>query len=325
LKKIKLREAIGDRRYRVWKSSSGYDKFDADEASIFSEDSRGLTAPLDLKSLLTSCTEPVTSITSEETGVSASDRPESNAKDREIILRCLEWVVSVDGGEALRNQNGDALVEEAENVMQNTSAQKFLLSVLSQRAQNNSEKQRESTPARRRSLHSGASKLDAKAFGVLVRLAFAMLDSCLEVEDYESAYSLLKLCGGLHMTTLDKEMTTTYLTGRIGLHPIYADLRVWQKVRDMHAKNRQQHSKPDAEKLSEDEDYEAVVATLYEMNGYGIPAEELARFATRMCEHYGWYNSERGQTLLVLARRVGLRRDQNRASLTPCRMCDFTS
>jgi len=236
IEKIKLREAIGDRRYRVWKSSSGYDKFDADEASIFSEDSRGLTAPLDLKSLLTSCTEPVTSITSEETGVSASDRPESNAKDREIILRCLEWVVSVDRSEAMRNQNGDDLVEEAENVMQNTSAQTFLLSVLSQRTQNNSEKQRESTPARRRALHSGASKLDARAFEVFVRLAFAMLDSCLELEDYESLYSLLKLCGGLHMTTLDKEMTTTYLTGRIGLHPIYADLRVWQKVRDMHAK-----------------------------------------------------------------------------------------
>jgi len=35
--------------------------------------------------------------------------------------------------------------------------------------------------------------------------------------------------------------------------------------------------------LSEDEDYEAVVATLYEMSGYGIPAEELARLATLEC------------------------------------------
>eukprot|EP00957_Ditylum_brightwellii_P060545 4597174-Ditylum_brightwellii.AAC.1 len=47
------------------------------------------------------------------------------------------------------------------------------------------------------------------------------------------------------------------------------------------------------------------------MIGYGVPAEELARFATRVSEDRGWFNSERGQALLVLARRLSVRRDED--------------
>jgi hypothetical protein len=63
-------------------------------------------------------------------------------------------------------------------------------------------------------------------------------------------------------------------------------------------------------------EYEAAKATLYEMLGYGIPAEELARFVGRVSENNGWFQSERG-TLLLLARRLSVRRARCRLGSTP--------
>ena len=70
-------------------------------------------------------------------------------------------------------------------------------------------------------------------------------------------------------------------------------------------------------------EYEAVVATLYQMNGYGIPAEVLARFAFKMCDQYGWFHSEKGQTLLMLAKRVYIRRDYGQVSATSTKLSDL--
>ena len=78
----------------------------------------------------------------------------------------------------------------AEDALQNPSAQKFLLSVLSKSAGNDAVKPVDSTPGRRRSLHAGGTKLESGVFEVLIRLSFAMLDSCVEMKDFESAYSL---------------------------------------------------------------------------------------------------------------------------------------
>ena len=52
IEKVKLREAIGDRRYRSWKSNLSYDKFDHDESSVFSDESKALPTNFDLKSLI---------------------------------------------------------------------------------------------------------------------------------------------------------------------------------------------------------------------------------------------------------------------------------
>lgn len=43
---------------------------------------------------------------------------------------------------------------------------------------------------------------------------------------------------------------------------------------------------------------------------YGVPAEELARFATRVSEARNWLATERGKKLVVRAKFMGLRRDE---------------
>ena len=48
----------------------------------------------------------------------------------------------------------------------------------------------------------------------------------------------------------------------------------------------------------------------YEMVGYNVPAEEVSRFATRISEEKGWFATEKGQALLVLARRLTAKRDE---------------
>ena len=55
--------------------------------------------------------------------------------------------------------------------------------------------------------------------------------------------------------------------------------------------------------------YETTVSTLYEMLGYGIPAEELARIATQVSKKRGWFSTERGHSLLMLARRLSVKRE----------------
>ena len=60
--------------------------------------------------------------------------------------------------------------------------------------------------------------------------------------------------------------------------------------------------------------YDSVVTTLYEMVGYNVPAEEVSRFATRISEEKGWFASEKGQALLVLARRLTAKRDEQQGA-----------
>ena len=166
-----------------------------------------------------------------------------------------------------------------------------------------------------------------------------MLDSCMEYNEYEPAYRLLTYPAGFIMVVENDEdedregspKSVLSMTSRIGLHPIFADLCVWQAVMALHLLDR--HSEKKSELISsnlsdddsddddeEDEDeieYEAAVATLYEMVGYGIPGEELCRFAMKVCEEHGWFCDDRGRQLLMLARRISVRRDQ--ADLGWCR------
>lgn len=328
IERVKIREAIGDRRYRAWKS--GYDKFDGDEGSVISEESRGLPSFFDLRSLLASVTGDTTSATvSSDNSKSRDSRSgvQKNVEDRDIVRRCLENAKLSNRAEASQTDASRGLVSLAEDALQNPSAQKFLLAILSKRAGNDAVKTVDSTQGRRRSLHAGGAKLDSGVFEVFIRLSFAMLNSCAEIKDFESAYSLLNLTAGLYapVTESNNEVNIVYLTERIGLHPIYADLGLWEKVKCLHA-TAHQHTNVahDGGKTSErNDEYEAVVATLYEMNGYGIPAEELARFASRMCLYNGWFHSEKGQSLLMLAKRVCIRRDHGPVSATPSKMSDL--
>jgi WD40 repeat protein len=315
IEKVKLREAIGDRRYKAWKA--GYDKFDGDECSIMSEDTRGLPSSLDLRNLVASVAEEFYSQIP-ATGNENDNVALVNARDCDALRQCLENATRLV--DAKRDFLG-----AAEIALQNPAAQKFLLAILGKRARRDEKKtENETTPARRRSLQYGGSKLDSSLFDLLILLSFSMLDVCDVTNDFESAYQLLKLTAGLYAVISDpgSDVNIVYVTERIGLHSIYSKLTLWERIKDMYAVARKDTMNGDAV-ADCDEEYEAVVATLYEMNGYGIPANYLARFASRMCDCNGWFHSEKGQTILMLAKRVGLRRDGGHASATPVKFSDL--
>jgi hypothetical protein len=118
------------------------------------------------------------------------------------------------------------------------------------------------------------------------------------------------------------------MTERISIHPVFADLRLWERVLLIHQQDQQNNDrKEDAseneegeestvddvttdEDITDNDAYDSVVTTLYEMVGYNVPAEEVSRFATRISEEKGWFATERGQALLVLARRLTAKRDE---------------
>ncbi len=64
------------------------------------------------------------------------------------------------------------------------------------------------------------------------------------------------------------------------------------------------------EDIADNDAYDNVVTTLYKMVGYNVPAEEVSQFATQISEEKGWFATERGQALLVLACRLTAKRDK---------------
>ena len=317
VEKVKLREAIGDRRYKAWKA--GYDKFDGEDGTIISEDTLGLPNALDLRNLLAAAAADTVRLN--ESNI--DDAAALNAKHRETIRRCLECSKR-DSSEF------HDLLEGAEIALQNPASKQFILSILSQRTRKDVPKNNDTTTMRRRSLQYGGSKIDADLFDLLVRLSFAMLDSCDTTNDYESAYQLLKYTAGLYAAINDggTEINVVYVTERIGLHPIYGNLSLWESVKATHSAP-QQNGKPasilqnDSNVEGVDDEYEAAVATLYEMNGYGIPVKDLAQFASRLCHINGWFHSEKGQTILMLAKRFCLRRDSGSVVTIPSALSDL--
>lgn len=370
--KVKLREAIGERRYRAWKLAQEQKYSTADSSARLSSGdklSAEANPALDLTSLLSSMADDAASETSAVTQSTAQSTvstqssarastlsPEqqrvADAKDRDVLRRCLER--AYEGSQKRSSQgsrrssdegvdsdaffeNGRDLVAEAETALRNPSAQRFLVSILSQRSRLENQKKRRSMiedpkGARRQSTQSSVSRLETASFECLVRLCCAMLDSCMEAKDYEPAYGLLTHTAGFctvqtkegrgvnsrsDEASQDPSNKVVYMTARIGLHPIFADLRLWEEVFRLHLKDHRENDKNSAtgaaligKSSSNLVEYEAAVATLYEMLGFGIPAEELARFATRVSEEQGWFDTERGHSLLILARRLGVRREQ---------------
>ena len=316
--KVKLRDAIGERRYNLWKNAV---REGVEDPSMMS-DELSINQTLDLTSLLADNGDDGVAAdnTSSATGEHHTDtakRRIADAKDRDSLRRCLEQARVAGGcaGESSADTGRD-LVSEAEMGLRNESARRFLLAILQKRGSDNSA---DSQRSRRRASSSGASKLEAGAFEVLLRLGCAMLDACIEDRDYDSAYSLLKLTAGLYSTVEVEDAgspSVLHMTQRLGHHPIYADLGVWLRAKKMHLSTTKESEGNDDGTVddSESDEYEAAVATLYEMLGYGIPAEELARFASRVSEENGWFRSERGQSLLLLARRICMRRDTGSAN-----------
>jgi len=369
--KVKLKDAIGERKFRTWKLAQERKQAISEESAKISsnsdDDDRGNS--LDLTSLLSSATDE-TSLESSSTRSVTVDQRIVNSKDQEVVRQCLEKayegahhshgrpraqsnVDSLDPKDSFQ-EDGRDLIADAEAALRNPSAQRFLISVLSQRTRlENQRKIRQGHDdksgirnSHRQNGNGSISRLQPNAFECLVRLCCAMLEACKEAQNYESAYQLLTHTVGFctifpnstnASTTSandnDQNTRIVYMTGRIGMHPIFADLRLWEQVLLLHQNNQKKdkgindassnnssgRSSPPENRVGsvggkegdENDEYEAVVSTLYEMIGYGVPAEELARFATRVSEDRGWFNSERGQALLVLARRLSVRRDED--------------
>ena len=354
--KVKLRDAIGEKRYRAWKKASELQQGsvrDLGRAEDAANAKQG--EAIDLTSLITSATDDLTEISSLASSVSSLREntlsPEQqrvvDAKNRDVVRRCLDRAhdgrnpryhnVGPDGTINIFLDHSRDLLVESEKAMHSPSTQRFLLSVLAQRSK--LEQQRHSRTKRRVSDagHSTFSRLDEIAFDCLVRLSCAMLDSCMEYKEYEAAYRLLSHTAGFVMVEEEEDEDEPgyfhrhiiSMTTRIGLHPIFGDLGLWQTVMQIHVQERMNEKAMDkksfissgyATEEDEEEDdlaYEAAVATLYEMLGYAIPGVEMFRFATRASEENGWFCDDRGKQLLMLARRICVRRDQAEAAASP--------
>jgi len=350
--KINLREAIGERRFRTWKLSRE-NKSNHDEELPFLSESNAESAKqgsaLDLTTLVTSAKNDSLdsssvssdSIQSRASSLTPAQQRIAAAKSRDIIRRCLDRANVAQSSESDQInpfvENGRDLMAEAEKALRNASAQLFLVSILAQRSRLDNKRKR--TMRQNATVANSASRLDRIAFDCLIRLSCAMLDACMEYKEFEMAYRLLTNSAGFVMVQRldnfeeecddefgdDQSMIVISMTSRIGLHPIFADIGVWEAVMVLHLRDRKAVKKSDDFKAydsqSDDEaeeelEYEAAVATLYEMVGYGIPGEELSRFAIRASQKNGWFSDDRGKQLLMLARRISIRRDQTRMSAT---------
>lgn len=381
--KVKLRDAIGERRYRAWKVAQEQKHVDKDDSgSMFTADiasTEGNTA-LDLTSLLsqvpvtddaatseTSSLSTFSSFSSQSRKIASTLTPEQqrvqDAKDRDVLRRCLER--AYEGGNQRRPtrfarrgsgshlpqgneifarrgssdtpagndgflENGRDLIADAEAALRNPSAQKFLISVLSQRSRLENQRKRRTghdDRGRRGGNQATLSRLELPAFDCLVRLCLAMLDSCLENKNYESGYNLLTQTQGF-CTIQSKDgkpiakkdsalegANLVYMTARISLHPIFAELDLWEGVLQMKLEERERERKDDDSDSKDDVkdadqiDFDTTVSTLYEMLAFGVPSEELARFATCVSEKKGWFATERGHNLLLQARRLSAKRE----------------
>jgi WD40 repeat protein len=385
--KVKLRDAIGERRYRAWKVAQEQKNVDKDNTGrMFTGDissTEGNTA-LDLTSLLSQVTDDAataetasvstfSSFSTQSRKVSSSLTPEQqrvqDAKDKDVVRRCLER--AYEGGAQRRPtrfarrgsgshsqpasdpfarqgsgsnagptadpffENGRDLIADAEAALRNPSAQKFLVSVLSQRSKTENQRKRRSGAddrGRRGGNQPTLSRLEAPAFDCLVRLCGAMLDTCLENKNYEAGFNLLNQTQGF-CTLQSKDgkplskkedaldnANVIYMTSSISLHPIFAELELWEGVLQMKLDEGERERKDDDETDSKDDvkdsdqvDYDTTVSTLYEMLGFGVPSEELARFATCVSEKKGWFATDRGQNLLLQARRLSSKRENGSA------------
>jgi WD40 repeat protein len=321
LPRVKLCEAIGDNNFRAWKLAN--DLLDEEELNVTTPTEQPDNDGFDLSSILLNVTE--LPLDNKRSGGYERTQPRVDTKDRERVRQCLEKLFYL-GQESI---NGD-LIAEAELALRNPSAQRYLFSVLTTSVQRRKRSQEETK--QRATTQQSVTRLEPNAFEGIVRLCYAVLEACTEEQNYESAYRLLTCTGGFCTSTTTtstlSEQRTIYMTERISIHPVFADLRLWERVLLIHQQDQQNNDrKEDAseneegeestvddvttdEDITDNDAYDSVVTTLYEMVGYNVPAEEVSRFATRISEEKGWFATERGQALLVLARRLTAKRDE---------------
>ena len=320
-KKIHLKEALGEKKFNEWKAEQESAEVEDDvEDGNLSNMKRPLKSSLDLTKLISNLRSdeahevPYRNIVSKLKRGSAADSTVIRRyieKAYEIVEELKEGRLEVDDVEDQLNE----INAEVDAAMKNPSSQRFLMSVLSQRSRLQNETRRIDNRASLRPgyrIEVSTSNLHPLVFECLHRLCSSMLEACCHEYDYEAAYKLL-----IHTTgfcTADDNLMVCYMTKQIATHPIYGDLRLWDRVLLIHQQDRQRDKNgnetkvPSAESAENDE-YEATVSTLYEMLGYGMPADDLARFAYRVAEEK-FYSTDKEQKLLTLARRLAVKCDE---------------
>jgi len=329
--RTKLREAIGEIRFRAWKIANDH----KDEDDVVPDtpviEKSDFDKAFDLSSLLSSVPELPLESSSAARGFET--QPKVDANDRNKVRNVLE--LAFGSAETSFEENGRDLISEAEIALRNPSAQRYLFSVLSQRSRIENQRRKKSgeDSKQRISNQQSISRLEPNAFDCIVRLCYAVLQACMEEQNYESAYRLLTYTGGFCTAALSNnsqvvDQKTMYMTAKIKTHPIFGDMRLWERVLLLHQQDQQNDRKEDTSGTDQNADetesaangsdteendsdaYDAAVTTLYEMVGYNVLAEDVARFATQVSQDQGWFTSEKGQSLLVLARRLTAKRDE---------------
>ena len=212
--RVRLREAIGERRFKAWKIANDHkDDDDLNPATPIPEQNEH--DGFDLSSILLN----VPDLPNFE--VTETTQPRVDTNDREKVRRCLELAFGT-GQDASPQQ-----IAEAELALRNPSAQRYLFSVLNAHVQRrNKRSQEESRHTRGANTQQSVSRLEHSAFECIVRLCYAVLEACTNEQNYESAYRLL---AGVGFST-QTEQKTVYMTERISIHPIFSDLRLWERV-----------------------------------------------------------------------------------------------
>ncbi len=148
-----------------------------------------------------------------------------------------------------------------------------------------------------------------------------MLDACVKEPDFESAYRLLThttgFCSIGSADINEENQDMTFLTKTVGMHMIYSDLRLWERVVLLHKRNSQRDKAGGSEKTelpeaAENDEYEASVSTLYEMLSYGMTADDLAKFAARIATEK-FFSKDKAHKIMMLARKLALKCDETDA------------
>mmetsp|Transcript_11585 Transcript_11585/g.21665 ORF Transcript_11585/g.21665 Transcript_11585/m.21665 type:complete len:2225 (+) Transcript_11585:70-6744(+) len=320
-KKIHLREALGEIKFNNWK--------DEEDAKAHMEDLEEITVCDTISSItsmntLLDLTKLISHVKNDE--LSNQILPSKLKQDSTVRINFLRRYIegTYKQIESMKSgpENDKKISDDFDDIdagvstaMKDATAQRFLISILSQRSRLQNEYRHTDhgeSPKQGNYIEGSTSNVHPLVFECLRHLCISMLDACQTDANFEYAYRLLVHTAGFR--SMDKDMVTCDLTSLIAKHQIYSDLSLWDKVFLIHQQDRLKDRKGNESKTGnssskENDDYEATVSTLYEMLGYGMPADHLARFAHRIAREK-FYFTEKEQKLLTLARRLAVKCDE---------------
>jgi len=340
---IQLRDALGERKFRSWKSEQQKRKGSLIDDNADDPDRETIhksTSALDLPAIISSASTSEKSLDIDPRnarGRSDSLLGNTFTKEMDAVRICLVNAYQFSQNESSETSSTnldeyDSIQLEARNAMGNAAAQRYLMSILNQPTRLKIQgKRRQGHPAEdgirlrpRQNSEVAFLRLQAQVFECFISLCSSMLDACSKDQDFETAYRLLThttgFCIIISRDTANQASDVLYMTKRISIHTIFADLRLWEKVSSIHKQDRRRDRNTgnmssveyriavESRQADENDEYEAAVSTMYEMLGYGIAANILMEFATKVCGEK-FYSTEKEDQILLLARRLVLKCD----------------